>query len=262
MPKTIDIELGLKPQMYLFKGRAKSRKSTAAASFPGPIYISDCDGKIDIIKKEFPNRDDIEYDSPTNFVEIIRKKNELLDNCPYKTIIFPDSLTFFTEMLMNYSITSRGGNVKTSSGKSHKSKGEISLLEIDDYGAETRMISELLDDLKIIHLKHNTNIIVTAHIMEKEIKNMKGEVTERQQFLIAYGNKVVDKIPAAFNNVFHFYSEEAFEVGGSGKYLVRTQGVGKDFAGTAIPELPAVIDWTDENFYKTMMSYVPTVLNL
>ena len=258
MPKTIDLRLGKEPLMCLFKGRAKTRKTTAAASFPGPIYFCDCDGRIDVVKKEFPNRNDIDYDSFTDFNDIISKKNEFLSSCPYKTIVFPDSLTYFVEALMNYQINTRGGNAKTSSGKVHKKKGEISLLEIDDYMGETRMLSELIDDLKIIRLKHKINVIVTAHIIEKEIKNMKGEVTERQQYLIAYGSKVVDKIPAAFNEVYHFYTEEAFEVGKNSKYLIKTQSTGKDFAGTCLPGLPPIIDWTDKNFYQILMSYVKT----
>lgn len=256
MPKTIDIRLGKDALMCLFKGRAKTRKTTAAASFPGPIYFGDCDGRIDVVKKEFPNRDDIEYDSFSNLNDFINKKNEFLKSCPFKTIVMPDSLTFFAEMLMNYSIDIRGGQSKTSSGKDHKTKGLISLLEVDDYMAETRLISELLDDLKIIRLKHKVNVIVTAHIIEKERRNLKGEVIDTQQFLIAYGNKVVDKIPAAFNEVYHFYSEPEFEVGTGGKYMVRTQGMGKDFAGTTLPGVPEKFDWSNKNFYETLMSYV------
>ena len=260
MPKTIDIDLTSNALMCLFKGRPKTRKSTAAGSFPGPLYFADCDGRIEVIKKEFPARNDIEFDTFTDLNSFIKRKNEFVKECPFKTIVFPDSLTFFVEMLMNYAIESRGGNAKTGAGKGHKSKGEISLLEIDDYGAETRLISELLDDLKIIRVKHKVNIIMTAHVMEKEIKNLKGEITETQQYLIAYGTKVVNKIPAAFNEVYHFSAEPAFDISESAKYVVKTQSVGKDFAGTALPGVPSEFDWTNEpSFYNKLMSYVKSL---
>lgn len=257
MPRTCDIQLD-GPIMALFKGAPKTRKTTALASFPGPIYIADFDGRIEPIKKHFPERNDIEYDTyhSENYNSFMDKKNELLRNCPYKTVVLPDSLTYFVEATMNYAIDSRGGNAKTSSGKGHKSKGNISLLEIDDYGAETRIISELIDDLKIIHRKHKVNVIMTAHIMEKEIKNLEGKVTEIQQYLICYGTKVAAKIPGAFNEVYHFYVKENIDPTVGGQYMVKTQSSGKDFAGTALPNIPTEFEWTNKNFYNTLMGYV------
>lgn len=258
MPKTSDIQLGTKPIMCLFKGNVKTRKTTAAASFPGPMYIADFDNRIDPVKKEFPNRTDIEYDTynSSNFSAFMQKKNSLINdlknsrnNPPYNTIVMPDSLTYFTEAVMNYTIDSRGGSAKS------KNKGEISLLQIDDYSAETRVISELIDDLKIIH-SYDVNVIVTAHVMEQETRDLSGKIIDTQQYLICYGRKVATKIPGAFNEVYHFFVEEQLDPTIGAQYKIKTQSTGKDFAGTALPNLPSEINWTNKNFYETLMGYV------
>ena len=254
--KTIDIQLGTDPTMYLFKGNTKTRKTTAAASFPGPIYFADCDNRIEVVKKAFPERDDIEYDKFTKVTDMIDKKNEFLRSCPYKTIVFPDTITSFCEMLMNYAIESRGGQSKTSTGKGHKSKGNISLLEIDDYMAETRLMSELMDDLKIINVEQKVNVIVIAHTIDVEIKNLKGEVTGHDQYLISYGKKSAKKIPVSFNEVYHFIQKEGFESGSGSKYICKTASSGLDWAGTALPGVPPEFEWTDKNFYQTLMGFV------
>lgn len=44
----------------LFKGKPFTGKTRAVGSFPGPILICDFDGKAKVLRKDYPERTDIE----------------------------------------------------------------------------------------------------------------------------------------------------------------------------------------------------------
>src|SRR6267143_5098301 len=95
--------------MCLFKGRPKTRKSTGAASFPGPIYFFDFDNRMKGIQRHFKDREDIEYDfyGSSNFAAFKHKMESFQLDCPYKTLVI-DSLTMLCTSAIWYFVGARG----------------------------------------------------------------------------------------------------------------------------------------------------------
>ena len=269
MPENLsDLNVAERAKMFLFKGGPAVGKSPAAASFPGPIYFFDFDRRISSVKKMFPHRNDIYYDVFTFFKEYAKTFDSLLDNCPYKTVVI-DTMTNFIELTVDYFIRLRGGStslesvgseeiVKGSRNKAVKSKGEVKLLSIDDYSAETRAVSEMLINLKYLAEERRTNIIVIAHIVTTSTTNIKTGSQTIEKFLLTYGKKAAGKIPTLFDEIYHFTTVSPIIVGDPLQYLICTENVGDDYARTSF-HMPATIDWTNKNLYKEISQYFSVV---
>src|SRR3990167_244587 len=258
-------------KMFLFKGKFGTGKSPAAASFPKPLYFFDFDRRMDSVKKMFPHEKEIYYDTFADFGKNGYKKfadvlEGFTDSCPYATIVLPDSITNFVELVMNHFIKLRGAGsianisedeVKQGTKKKSKSKGALELLGIDDYSAETRAISEMLSNAKYLADK-GVNIITTAHIITTQTTNIKTGGSTVEKFLLTYGKKTAGKIPTLYGEIYHFETEESIDTSEGTRYIVTTENSGDDFARSSY-WMPKRIDWTNRNFYKEISQYFSMV---
>jgi len=204
MPQNLTEVKSDQSKMFLLKGLFGTGKSPAAASFPKPLYFFDTDGRMDSVKKMFPSEKEIYYDTYVSFKKFCDYLESLTDSCPYKTIVLPDSITNYVEMVMDYFIKLRGGTKASeaqageNTKKKGKSKGDIQLLAIDDYSAETRAISEMLVNAKYLAKIMNVNIVTIAHIVTTTTTNIKTGSQSIEKFLLTYGKKAAGKIPTSY----------------------------------------------------------------
>lgn len=249
MPKTSDIEIG-KYIFALFTGEPGTGKTVGAGSFPGEIYFFDLDGRMAPLRKMYPDRSDIEYDTfgPDDFARFWSKLLAICDreHGKYKTIVI-DSLTALARMLINFSIQNRGSNPKLK-------MGPIDLTSIEDFGGEGRALGKIMDYLRVLH-KQGINVILTAHVIQTEMvditaKDKKKSVTRS---LMTGGKKIAAEIPAYFDEVWNFNTEANMD--GSNDFYISTVRDGLDYAKTALP-LPAKIVWTKESLYEKVMKEV------
>lgn len=247
MPLTSDIELG-KSMMALFTGHPGARKTSAAASYPGPIYFFDFDGRIAPVKKVFPGRKDIYYDTYESFEAANKLMKSWMLSGPdffpgtderYKTVVV-DSLTTVSKKII------RDTKRMLRPGGNSKQKGTIQIAEIEDYNYEVAGLEDLLSFLKTMNEDYKMNAILTAHLIvyEEAVPGKIGQKEVKSQLLTA-GKKIAPYIPAVFDEVYHFEVEGGLE--GSRCYAY-TDIINEHFAKTALP-LPFRIDFTNVPFY-------------
>jgi len=243
----------------LFKGSPGSRKSTAAASFPDPLFI-DSDGKSDAVQKIFPDKD-IRIICPRNFDEHLDILDELSRNNPYQTIV-DDSITTTSTQIFNLANKYRGKEMvdsETPGGKRESKtarmmKGmHIEMPQIEDYKMELRALEMMTDYLRIIH-QNGANVILTAHVLSVRNEDIKTKVVTTKNTIMTGGQKSACLIPAMFKEVYHFYSK-SMELGGKEEYFVNTESTGDDYAMTAL-KLPPTIKWTGKNFYDLIQKSI------
>lgn len=236
MPKTSDITPGDRLKM-LFTGFPGTRKTTSIGSFPGSIYICDFDHRLAPIKRFYPDRTDIEYDSfdgqKKNFNAFREKFEEFQDYCPYDLVVV-DSLTFFADAILDYVLGFKG------SGKGKK-KGVISLYDLEEFGGEAKGLTDMLNIARVIP----AHFILTAHI------TLVSDATRSYKALITGGKKVSFKIPGWFDEVYHFETESPLD-GSETKYFVYTVPNGNDYGCKTNLPLPNKIDITDEPLFDAM----------
>lgn len=224
----------------LFKGEPGTGKTRAAASFPKP-YVFDFDGKLAVVRNVFPNKD-VNYDTYYNdFPAAMKKLEELINYCPYDTIIW-DSLTSFARTTLSHMIKYRGG-------KGDLKKGGLNVPQIEDYGGETAAMVQMVDALRLI-CNRGVRVIVIAHVVEVTEKNIKTQQSTTTRQLLTGGKKIAAELPAYFDEAYHFYHEGGFD--GKPQFKAFTLNSGEDWAKTALP-LPNPIEWTGKDFYKDIL---------
>ena len=232
MPKISDLKIGGK-LFQLFIGRPGSGKTIAAASYPPPIYFFDLDKRIDSLAAMFPGRADIEYDQygPEEYDKLWNKILQIkAGNSPFKTYVL-DSLTSLARMGINYSLSLRG--------RAGMTRGVIQMIEVEDYGGETRVLSSMMDAFRGSNFK--SNFILTAHLVETNSKVLNKPDTIQQRLLTG-GKTIAAEIPGYFNEIYMFNKEMGFD--SKAKYVMRTNdnAAGID-TKTALP-IPSEIDFT------------------
>lgn len=235
MPKLSDVKIGGKI-FALFVGHPGSGKDIAANSFPGPIYNFDLDKRIDSVAAMFGNRSDIEFDQygPEEFPKLWDKVKYIKDNnSQYKTVIM-SSLTALARMGINYSISLRGSG----QGK-NTNKGVIQMTEVQDFGAESRVLSMILESFRSANFK--ANFILTAHLVETNSKTLDGKDITIQRVLTG-GKTIGAEIPAYFNEIYLFEKTTGFD--SKSKYIMRTTGEAAGVNTKTILPLPNEIDFT------------------
>jgi hypothetical protein len=231
----------------LMKGKPGVGKTTGYASFPGPIYVADFDGKMKVVKKHYPERDDITYDhfSAENYPAFESKWESFQDYHPYKTIVI-DSLTNLANTLIRYSLNVRGADRKEDGNKKERKRGVIPLPEIEEYGVETGALNNIID----IGIASKSHFILTAHVLEIQLgKNLAGKDLGVNRVLLTAGKKIAAAIPSRFEEMWHFETDTGLTGDDECEYLIRTQSTGTDFAGTMLP-LPAKFKFTGGNLYS------------
>lgn len=227
----------------IFKGEPGSGKSIAAASFPEPFFL-DLDGRIKSVatfyRADPAKLAKIEYDRFTNFFRIKEKLKELKTRCPYKTIVV-DSLTALADIIIRQMIMEKGDSGKKVGGQR--------VASIEDYGGEAAGLMEVIDSLREIYDNHGANIILTAHVLQTEVKDLEqpGKTTYSRSLLTG-GKKVAAKLPGYFDEVWHFQVVPSINVADPPSYSVITHHAGSDYAKTSLP-LPTRIDFTGKSLY-------------
>jgi len=262
MPRTSDIILGGR-LMLMLKGDNGSGKTVLAGSFPGPIKFFMFDGsKLDILKRFYPQRTDIEYDiygaRETRFkdsfgqtihikslIQFAEEFNKLQDYCPWSTIVI-DSFTSFSVTCVTFQLDVRS---HTEGKATATSKGGLVIPDFDEYKGETTLVTQSLDVSKVLPC----NVIWTVHPLPKLETSGQGNsmrVTKTTS-IAAYGAKTAAMAPGYFNEVWHI----EVRPGSSPQRIVHTQTIGTEFAKSALP-LPANFDVTNKNAFNEVKKYL------
>lgn len=246
------------PQTVLMVGDSGTGKSIAAASWPGPLYIASCDGRVGSVAEWHRGRKDIDFDIFTKFEELDDKVNSFENDCPYKTIVCPDPVTMVSDFLMRYSFSLRGMvEYNEQTGKAEKkSKGKkvgvVDVTTIEDFGVEHRGILDMLGNLKVAQKKHGFNLIVTAHLITTQYTKPGGQESHIRRDIVTAGKKVAAFIPIQFDEIYHFYNEDR-------KWMIKTYNDGIVAARSSFLLMPPEIDWTKKNLYELVSKhYIPS----
>lgn len=233
----------------LVMGKPRSGKSILAASFPGPIYLFDFDQKWRMLKGYYPDRRDIDFDvySSITIPAFLTKLTELTQYCPYKTIII-DSLTSLGDSLIDYSIRERGNSKRSDDSKTEKKRGVIELSEIVEFAVEDRTLHKLWEWSKYV----KAHVILNAHVIETERKDISGKVVGYNRSLVTGGKKVAAKLPAYFEEFWFVEKDPDVSNWEDDKYRVFFHLAGQDAAGTALP-LPEKVDFSNKRFYDDVL---------
>lgn len=235
----------------MFKGEPGTRKSTQALSFPGPQYWFDFDLKMQGINIPMRNwginPKDITYDSyavtateKSPLDKVKSKLYQLQVQCPYQTVII-DSITSLADLALRQTLHLKAGE------KKGKKIAGIAVSGVEDFNAEASALSEVFGCLKDIHLTHGVNVIVIAHVVQAEYKELDGE-THVSRTIVTAAKKIAAKIPAYCGEVYHFNIKKSFVEGEGGDYSLLTTHTGSDFARTTLP-LDKEIVFKDDRLY-------------
>lgn len=234
----------------LMKGEPGTRKSTCALSFPGPQYWFSFDKKMDGLK--LPMRawnidpKTIQFDDYSDWNPALVKLNQLVSNpMGYKTIII-DSITSCADAINRQTLRVKTGT-KTKDGQdTGKMVAGIPINSIEDYAAEESALKELVSLTKDIVKLHKINVILVAHVIQKEMKSLSGQ-THISRSIVTAGKGIAAKIPAYCSEVYHF-NIEGGGLTGDGRYTLLTKHTGDDFARSSL-DLPKSINFGDEPLY-------------
>ncbi len=119
-------------------------------------------------------------------------------------------------------------------------------------------LGELISITKDINRFHKVNIILIAHVIQAEYREVGGKTTVSRSIVTA-AKKVAAKIPGYCDEVYHFDIEPGFEVGQGGNYRILTTHTGTDFARTTLP-LPAEIKFGNDPLYSKYI--LPAIKNI
>lgn len=240
-----------------FKGDPGAGKSVAAASWAeqGKVRILDFDGKFGAIHNFYTNIvprpeiiNNLEFFQPATFNEGMDLLQLFIEDHSFNregnTIIL-DTLTTMVDRLLTDVGIIKG---KEKAKEKLKFVGGIQVSDIEDFNAETSALTRLVVGTKS---ECRCNFIMLAHVVQVHNNALDGSVKTSRQLLTA-GKKIAAKLPAYFDEIYHFDSVSDF--GGSGqKFYCHTSHSGEDFARTSLP-LPAKFDFTkDRLLYSQWM---------
>jgi len=246
-------------------GRSGGGKTVGAASLARlapqgqKIYIFDNDGRIRPILKFFPDLvEKIDFDSygPGDFGKLWDKCGWLADNPDRYWGVVMDGLTMLADMTIDYSIG-------LTQNKSDKMKvGVLEMPEIQDYKAEQRGVSAVLDELR----SFPRHFILTAHLVTTQYKVMvkvggKSVQEDRvERSVVTQGRKVAPKVPIFFDEIYLFMPEVAGLLGMPPRYKVYTcANEYYEECRTALT-IPTTFDWTmkagDPGLYERILEEV------
>jgi hypothetical protein len=238
--------------MFLFKGEPSGGKSIAAASFPN-CYIFDFESRIRSVANYWlpKGKRDIAYDTfgPKDFTKFDQKMDLLLANCKYETVIL-DTLTSLSDLVLFHVLNLKGADPKI---KGKKIAG-ISVNTIEDYGAESSVLTELMMFMRQIKCKYK---ILVAHVVKTEKNDPTNNQSVVTRALLTAGKKVAAKLPGYFDEIYHFQQRPDFSM--KPEFVALTSNSGDDFARTSI-NLPKEIKFTNGNFYEIIKPSLQEVL--
>lgn len=242
------------PQTILLVGDSGAGKSIAACSWPGPIYMGNCDGRVGSIAEWHRGRTDIDFDFFTNFKDLNEKVDSFEHSCPYKTVICPDPITMVSDYLMRYSFSLRGVTEyneetgKVEKGSKGRKKGVVDMTTAEDFGVEHRGLSDLIINLKVAQKIHKFNIIVCAHLVTTTYVKMGGTESHIRRDILTAGRKIAAFLPIHFDEIYHCYTED-------GQWLIKTYNDGIVAARSSFLNMPKTINWTEKSLYDQVSKY-------
>lgn len=230
----------------LFMGPHGTGKTIAASQWPRPIKLMSADGRIKPVW-EYWNRTDpaalkeIDFDVYTagEFTRLAKTIENLQINNKFKTVIL-DPLGAVGNMAIEFSISLRDPGSK--SAKSLNIGPLIKLRSIEDYGAEDRALTQMMDIGRVI----TAHFIVIAHVLTIEYYGLTDDKPRIEERLLTAGKTVAASLPGYFDEVWRFMTRPSANVGSGDEFLVRTSGGGAKTAR----QLPPLIDWTNKNLYS------------
>lgn len=229
----------------LSKGEWGTRKSTCSLSYPGPIFYFDWDKKMKAlhlpIKAWGIDPRTIDYESYKDWDVPRQKLEQFQTNCKYKTLVI-DTITSAADCINRQTL-----KLKRQEDNKGKLIGGIPVNSIEDFNAEDSALKELIALTKDIHLFHKVNIILIAHVIQKEIKSATG-TTHMARMLVTAGKGIAQKIPGYCDEIYHFNIESEMDTSKPPVYGLRTTHSGDDYARTSLP-LPPYIAFRDEPLY-------------
>jgi AAA domain-containing protein len=258
MPQTTKDKQQEHGLLAIFKGESGEGKSVAALSFPNP-YIFDFDRKMpSIAMKHFPNNE-YSWDTFENIFQIDERIHELLNDCPYETLIV-DSITG----LVNICVDSVGMVKKesvtdilkrTTGGKNQS----IEMMSIDYYSAEDRFCTYFIDQMKKLWARASNpkHVIVVAHVVTVDsAPDLKTKVVTRTRSIVAKGRKFPAWLPTGFDNVYIFGRQlpDVGDIDQSVKRVVLTESHGEDSAKCSY-KFPPALDFTNGSLYDKLRTY-------
>lgn len=246
-------------------GRSGSGKTVGAASLARlapqgeKVYIFDNDGRLRPILKFFPDLEaKIEFDSygAKDFNKLWDKIGWLLDHPERYWGAILDGLTMLADMTMSYSIA------LTPNKKDVMKVGVLELPEIQDYKAEVRGVSAVLDQLRAFP----RHFILTAHLVTYSYQVTKKQGTKMvtedrvERVVVTQGRKVAPKVPIFFDEIYLFMPEVTGLLGNPPAFKVYTcANEYYEECRSALP-LPTELDWTmkpgDTGLYEKIMEEV------
>lgn len=235
----------IEAQYVLLKGEPGTRKSTQALSYPKPQFWFSWDQKMNSLLVPMRawgiNPSEITYEDYNDWDKPKKKLEQLQIDCKYKTIII-DSITSMADCTLRQSMKFKGD------GSRGKKVGTIQTNEVEDFNAEAAAITELIALTKDIHKYHKVNIILIAHVIKADYKQLNGPTTFSRTIVTA-AKKIAAKIPAYCEEVYHFDVAGSMDTSKGGEYCCYTENVGEDFARTQL-NLDKKIQFGNKELYK------------
>lgn len=183
---------------------------------------------------------DITFDDYSNWDGVRMKLESLQVRCPFKTIVV-DSITSGSDAINRQTL-----KVKANDNTGKRIAG-IPVNSIEDFNAEDSCLKELVALTKDIAKFHKVNVILIAHVIQKEIKSSDGK-THMSRTLVTAGKGIAQKIPAYCSEVYHFNIKQGAIIGAGGQYSLLTTHTGDDFARTSL-RLPDEIIFGNKPLY-------------
>lgn len=237
----------------LFKGDAGTGKTPAALSFPTKILFLDTDYRANSLTTFFKyDRDrlkNIEVIQPTHFNDVVVPLEKIWEarRCEFSTIVL-DTLTTFSDL-------SIGGAISEKGGSAGRKIGTVLVPGLQDFGDEAAIINRCCTLLRLIYQKMRINTILIAHVVTAEERDITKKEVVYTRSLITAGKKIGSKLPAYFDEVYHFEVRAKFGTEGKPRFFAKTRHTGFDFARTGL-DLPDEIEFTNyerlpgQFFYK------------
>jgi len=218
-------DLKERPRFFgMFIGDPGTGKTIQACSFPGPLYVFDCDNRMRPVLNFHGNRKDITFDTyHRDYPKLARQLEYILDKNPYATVVM-DSLTMLSDMIILQSLRSAGiGEDKDRLGKKI---GGVAVPSIEDFNMEAGALTQVMDALRGLRC----HVIMTAHVVSTYEKDLKTKKVTENRVVLTAGKKIAAKLPTSFDEIYGFYAEGS---GAFKKYLVNTQNNGLDMGKTS-----------------------------
>jgi hypothetical protein len=218
-------DLKQKPRFFgMFIGDPGTGKTIQACSFPGPLYVFDCDNRMRPVINFHGSRSDITFDTyHRDYPKFASQLEYIYNKNPYATVVV-DSLTVLSDMIILQSIRSAGiGDDKDRIGKKI---GGVQVPSIEDFNMESGALTQVMDALRGLRC----HVILTAHLVSTYEKDLKTKKVSENRVVLTAGKKIAAKLPTFFDEIYGFYAEGS---GAFKKYLVNTQNNGLDMGKTS-----------------------------